>query len=194
MEREQAGRAPVVGHSFGGLVAVRLAVRRPDLVSGLVLVAPAGIESATRRADYALRILGYLQPGRRIAPHRRAVARNPLARYATFARWGAADPLALSPGAAEGFLTGPDEHSDTRSAAAALVRDDPRTELTGVRCPCLVLWGAEDRQLPLADAFEFARRLRAPLRAIPDCGHLLVGERPDACADAIHSFVAAHHV
>jgi pimeloyl-ACP methyl ester carboxylesterase len=43
--------------------------------------------------------------------------------------------------------------------------------------------------VPIDDAFEFARRLRAPLRTIADCGHLLVGERPDACADAIGAFL-----
>ena len=55
----------------------------------------------------------------------------------------------------------------------------------------LVLWGARDRQVPVADAFEYARRLRAPLRLIADCGHLLIGERPDACARAIDEFFAA---
>jgi pimeloyl-ACP methyl ester carboxylesterase len=38
--------------------------------------------------------------------------------------------------------------------------------------------------VPLSDGFEYARRLRAPLRVIADCGHLLVGERPDVCARA----------
>ncbi|MGA1342076.1 MAG: alpha/beta fold hydrolase [Hyphomonas sp.] len=33
-------RAVIVGHSFGGAVALRLALDRPDLVSGLVLLAP----------------------------------------------------------------------------------------------------------------------------------------------------------
>jgi pimeloyl-ACP methyl ester carboxylesterase len=36
-------RAHLVGHSLGGLVCARLAIRRPDLVDRLVLVAPAGI-------------------------------------------------------------------------------------------------------------------------------------------------------
>ena len=70
-----------------------------------------------------------------------------------------------------------------------LVRDDPRLDLERVTAPTLVLWGARDRQVPIDDAFEYARRLRAPLRTIADCGHLLVGERPDACADAIGAFL-----
>jgi len=53
-----------------------------------------------------------------------------------------------------------------------------------------VLWGARDNQLPIEDAFDYARRLQAPLRVIADCGHLLIGERPDACADAIETFLA----
>jgi len=36
---------------------------------------------------------------------------------------------------------------------------------------------------------EFWRRLRGELRVVADCGHLLIGERPDPCADAIEAFV-----
>ena len=39
--------------------------------------------------------------------------------------------------------------------------------------------------VPVGDAIEYARRLRAPLRIVPDCGHLVIGERPDACVEAI---------
>ena len=48
----------------------------------------------------------------------------------------------------------------------------------------LVLWGARDQQVPVEDGFEYARRLRAPIRVIADCGHLLISERPDVCARA----------
>ncbi len=178
----------VVGHSLGGLVALRLALLRPDDVRGLVLVGAAGISSTRRRARFALRVLSIVKPARYAARYRRAVARSDRLRYLVFGRWGAADPPALSESAVEGFLAGPLLHTDTASAARAVVLDDPRTELEDLRCPCLLLWGARDSQLPIDDAFDYARRLGADLRVIADCGHLLIGERPDACADAITEF------
>lgn len=190
-EREGMLPAPIVGHSLGGVVALRIALRRPGEVSALVLAAAAGISSATRRAEYALTIVGVMRPGRRIAPYRGLVARSPWLRHLVFGHWSVSDAPALSPRAAEGFLAGPALHTDTMSAGRALVADDPRRDLGGVGCPCLVLWGARDNQLPIGDAFEYARRLRAPLRVIPDCGHLLIGERPDACLDAIETFLRA---
>jgi pimeloyl-ACP methyl ester carboxylesterase len=190
-DHAQVAGTAVVGHSLGGAIALRLAIRRPDLVESLVLAGAAGITSATRRSRYALTVTGLLKPGRRIAPHRRRVASSALLRTLVFGRWGAADPQALPPEVVDGFLAGPARHTDTFSAARALMRDDPRADLDRVRCPALVLWGARDNQLPVADAFDYARRLRAPVRLIADCGHLLIGERPDACADAIESFLAA---
>ena len=190
MEDEGFTPAAVVGHSLGGAISLRLAIRRPDAVSALVLAGSAGISSSLRRARYGLTITGILKPGRKIAPHRERVARSALLKWLVFGRWGAADPPALPPDLVEAFLAGPARHTDTVSAAKALVRDDPRPDLEHVRCPSLVLWGARDNQLPIEDAFDYARRLQAPLRVIADCGHLLIGERPDACADAIETFLA----
>ncbi|MFI5027334.1 MAG: alpha/beta fold hydrolase [Solirubrobacterales bacterium] len=48
LEAESVQRAVVAGHSLGGLVALRLARNRPELVRGLLLVAPAGIATTTR--------------------------------------------------------------------------------------------------------------------------------------------------
>ena len=182
--------AAVVGHSLGGAITLRLAIRRPELVTALVLAGAAGISSGTRQARYALTMTGLVKPGKRIAPYRRRVARSALLKTLVFGRWGVSDPPAFPDEIAEAFLSGPARHTDTVSAAKALVRDDPRGDLDRVQCPTLLLWGARDHQLPIGDAFEYARRLRAPLRAIADCGHLLIGERPEACADAINSFLS----
>jgi pimeloyl-ACP methyl ester carboxylesterase len=189
LERE-TGPAPIVGHSLGGAVVLRLAIRRPELVTSLVLAGAAGISSRTRRARFALSLMGLAKPAKRIAPYRRRIGRSAALKTVVFGRWGVSDPASLSAEVAEAFLSGPALHTDTVSAAKALIREDPRVDLDRVRCPVLLVWGARDTQLPVADAFEYARRLRAPLRVIADCGHLLIGERPDACADAIESFLA----
>ncbi|MGB2876282.1 MAG: alpha/beta fold hydrolase [Gaiellaceae bacterium] len=189
IERERLGPAPLVGHSLGGAIVLRVSIRRPELVSALVLAGAAGISSGTRRMRYALTMTGLIKPGKRIAPYRHLIARSPALRTLAFGRWGVADPAALPLDVAEAFLAGHARHTDTRSAARALVGDDPRTDLDRVRAPVLLLWGARDRQLPVGDAFEYARRLGAPLRVIADCGHLLIGERPEACADAVESFL-----
>ena len=73
----------------------------------------------------------------------------------------------------------------------AATASECRSDLDRVRCPCLVLWGSRDHMVPVDDAFEYARRLRGSLRIVPDCGHLVIGERPDACVAAIEAFFAA---
>jgi pimeloyl-ACP methyl ester carboxylesterase len=186
---EEISDAVWIGHSLGGVVSLRAAALRPDAVRGLVLAAAAGIGSATRAARVTLAVLGVARPGRLIAPHRQAWARSRLGRRAAFGWWGVADPDALAPELAEAFLVGPAHHTDTQQAGRALLVSDPRTELDRVTCPCLCLWGASDNWVRVEDGIEYARRLRAPLRTIAGCGHLLIGERPDACLVAIREFV-----
>jgi 3-oxoadipate enol-lactonase len=188
-ELEGMAPAPIVGHSFGGTVALRAAIRRPELVSGVVLAAGAGISSGRRMAQATLFASGIVRPGRLAARFRRQIARSAAARRLVFGGWGVTDPDSLPARAVEGFLAPQEVHTDTWSAGRALVLEDPRTELDLVRCPCLVLWGARDATVPLADGFEYARRLRAPLRVIADCGHLLIAEQPEACLDAIEALL-----
>jgi pimeloyl-ACP methyl ester carboxylesterase len=188
-EAEDALPAPWVGHSLGGLVGLRAAVCRPEAVSGLVLAAAAGISSATRMGEATVTLLGVVQPGRLIGRRAHSISRSELGRKLAFGWWGVADPAGFDPEMAEAFLLGPPQHTDTASAGQALVASDPRSDLDRVGCPCLCLWGARDNWVPLKDGMEYARRLRAPLRAISDCGHLLIGERPDAVVRAVREFV-----
>lgn len=187
-EAEGAAPAAWVGHSFGGLVALRASVLRPDAVTGLVLAAAAGPTATSRAAQATLTTLGLVQPGKLIAPFRRSWSRSRAGRRAAF-WWGVADTDALEPELAEAFLVGPARHTNTHQAGRALLTSDPRAELDRVACPVLMLWGASDTWVPLTDGMEYARRLRAPLRTIAGCGHLLIGERPEACLAAIGEFL-----
>jgi len=190
-EAEAVREAVWIGHSLGGVVGLRAAALRPPAVRGLVLAAAAGIGSGSRGAQVTLAVLSVARPGRLIAPYRHAWAQSRLGRRAAFGWWGAADPDGLAPELAEAFLVGPAHHTDTRQAGRALLVTDPRIELDRVACPCLCLWGASDNWVRVEDGIEYARRMRAPLRTIAGCGHLLIGERPDACLAAIRDFVGS---
>jgi pimeloyl-ACP methyl ester carboxylesterase len=181
--------ADVVGYSLGGVVALRATLERPEAVSSLALVASAGIVSTKRRAVIWLAAARVLRPGKIVALARPAVARRPRLRRLVFSYWGAADPATLAPEAVEGFLVAQHEHSDTASVGRALLADEPRPDLEGIRCRTLVVWGARDRLVPLEDGFEFARRLRCPIRVLPAAGHLVVGECPAELAALLEEFL-----
>jgi pimeloyl-ACP methyl ester carboxylesterase len=191
--------APVVGHSLGGMIVLRFALSRPDQVQALVLAGAAGLSTGGYWGRRLVDITVTLRPGRFVARCRGWVSRSRLARRLIFGFVSVTDPAGLTDEAIEGFLAAHLLHTDVRSAWHALRVDDPRQELEAVACPVLVLWGADDGQLPLDDAFEYTRRLRARLRVVPGCGHLLIGERPDICAQAISEFLGdggleGHHL
>jgi pimeloyl-ACP methyl ester carboxylesterase len=190
LEAEGIEQAAWVGHSLGAVVALSAAVRRPELVRGIVLAGAAGIGSQSRLARVTLTLDAIVQPGRAIAPHRERWARSAFGRRVAF-WWGVADTRALEPEHAEAFFLGPAHHTSIRQAVRALLATDPRDELARVTCPCLCLWGASDRWVKLDDGFEYARQLGAPVRTIAGCAHLLIGERPEACLAAIEEFVAS---
>jgi pimeloyl-ACP methyl ester carboxylesterase len=190
VEHEAMAPAPVVGHSLGGLVVLRLALRRPELVSALVLAASAGLSIGKVWGRNLLTAFTVIRPGRLAGRYRSLVSRSGPLRRLVFGFVSVADPIGLTDTAVDGFLAGQVLHTDTGSAWRALRDDDPRMELERVQQPVLVLWGSDDAQLPLDDAFEYSRRLRAPLRVVAGCGHLLIGERPEPCADAIRTFLA----
>jgi 3-oxoadipate enol-lactonase len=184
------GEVDVLGHSLGGVVALRLAERHPRLVRRLILAAAAGISSSTRLAEVTITLAGIVQPAKIAGRRVDRIARSPRLRSLAFGRLEVSNPALLTERAVRGFLQGAVLHTDALGAGRALAADDPRQGLDRVECPVLVLWGARDRQVPLEDGFEYARRLRAPIRVIADCGHLLIGERPDVCAAAIDEFLA----
>ncbi len=190
LDAEGVTPALVAGHSFGGLVGLRLAQSRPELVRGLLLVSPAGIKSATRAAQVLVLASATVRPGRLVAPFRHRFAARTWYRRVLFRPWFVSDPVALTPRATHGLLAAQPHHVDTKTAGRAMVADDPREDLPPLACPALVLWGARDAQLPLEDAFEYARRLRAKLRLVADCGHLVIVERPHAVLDALGELAA----
>lgn len=63
--------------------------------------------------------------------------------------------------------------------------------LGGVRTPALVIWGDDDRIVPLSAGHAYARALRdATLTTIPGCGHSAEMEKPEIVAKLASDFIA----
>ena len=70
---------------------------------------------------------------------------------------------------------------------------DPKlaARLHRVRCPTLLLWGAQDRLVPPAYAEAYRKHLpQAELKLIENCGHLPMFEREAEFVQAIAQFCA----
>ena len=79
-----------------------------------------------------------------------------------------------------------------RQQEAIIGRPDSRPMLDTIRCPALVLTGAQDLQTPPEIAREIAERIPGSrLVIVPDCGHLSTMERPEAVDAELGRWLAA---
>jgi len=166
---EQLGVGPVylIGNSMGGATALGVALRRPDLVSKLVLMGSAGLDISNPDPDVRKALTGYdfTREGMRrlmrvlAGPHH--VIDEDLLTY----RHG----LTLS--------------DESRRALSAL-RDNPKLtypkeEIATVATPTLVVGGKEDKIAVLARTYGYLEVLENSWGfVLPHCGHWVMMEAP----------------
>jgi pimeloyl-ACP methyl ester carboxylesterase len=79
-----------------------------------------------------------------------------------------------------------------RQQKAIIARVDSRPLLPTIRCPALVLVGAQDELTPPHLADEMAAAIPGARRVtVPDCGHLSTIERPEAVTEALVAWMRA---
>jgi pimeloyl-ACP methyl ester carboxylesterase len=79
-----------------------------------------------------------------------------------------------------------------RQQKAIMSRVDSVPTLSGIACPTLVLCGEQDTRTTLAPHELMAREIPgARLVTIPDCGHMVMLERPEAVAAALRGWLVA---
>lgn len=145
LEARGAGRVAVGGISMGAAIALRLAVRRPDLVGALVLARPAWVDGAAPANMQPNALVGQLLE--RYAPAE-ALARFEASETARHLAAEAPDNLA----SLRGFFS-----REPRHVTSALLRrisaDGPGVslgELAALRVPTLVLGTGRDLVHPLS--------------------------------------------
>jgi pimeloyl-ACP methyl ester carboxylesterase len=161
MRRIGLDRAHVIGHSMGGLIAIRLAAQRPDAICRLVLVAPAGVPSARSVAGHAL----------------------PMLRAGLHSKPGFFPLLAY-----DAIRAGP---RTLWRAAREIVSEDVREDLAAIQAPTLVVMGQNDPLVPptagqvMRDTIADARLL-----VLKGAGHVVMFDQPEAFNDALLPFLS----
>ena len=170
----------LVGHGMGGMLAQEVAVRRPDLVRHLVLVATA---PAVLAGDAYHRLitesLRWLDEGRDMA----AIADTLLPRLVS--------PGALPEGVQLATYCQSLVHAATwRRALKTMQGFDRRAALGHIAAPSLLVAGEHDRVTPPDTLASMAQAIPgAQLLSLPGAGHLPHLEQPDAFDEALINFL-----
>ena len=173
IERVVGERAVLVGNSFGGHVALKIAINRPDLVRGLVLAGSSGLIEKSMVSDIQIR------------PSRGWLERKIGELFHDRSKMNQAD------------VDRAYETLSNRRQARAMVklsrsarRNHLGDELHRIQCHTLILWGRQDIVTPPEACEQFAKGIRSnKVMWLEECGHAPMIERPSEFTAALTEYV-----
>ena len=178
---EQPGEVLLAGCSMGGMLALEAARQAPRRVRGLALLGSTARPDTPELIRLRCQAIVEFEQGR-IEPLLRA--------NAIFAFHPAHQARLLEDYIAMMHRTG--AAGLIRQNRAVMARADLRPTLRAVACPTLVVSGLNDLPTPPDCARELADGISgAQLQLLPECGHMLTWEQPQAVGDLLQDWLAA---
>ena len=173
--------AALIGSSLGGNIAFTFAAQHPERTHALTLINSGGLKRAGSNSEREM-------PGWADA----VFPLVPPAAFRKFLHWFIVDDAVITPALEQRFVDG-FRREGNRSAELGRLRQydkgTPDAVLAKVTAPTLILWGADNPQLPVDMSVEFTEKL-SQARSVdrisyPGAGHVLPLERPAAVADVL---------
>ncbi len=156
----------LVGHSFGGRIATVLGATHPELVKTVVLTGvPLVRRTPGAKPPLAYRLVRALHAKRLVSDEKMEAARQ---------RHGSTDYRNAS-----GVM---------RDVLVANVNESYEPELGQLRVPVAMVWGGDDKEVPVDIAERASALLLSPhtLRVVAGIGHLLPTEAPHELVVTVH--------
>jgi pimeloyl-ACP methyl ester carboxylesterase len=168
-------RPILVGHSLGGMIAAEMAALAPKEIDRLCLIAPAGLWLDEHPIPDLFSTLPYQLPA--------LLFHDAEAGAAMMAAGRKMD----DPGFLIQFLV---QNARQLGMAGKFLFPIPERGLARrlhrIRARTLLVWGTSDRVVPLAYASAFQAGIReAEIVRIPEAGHMVTWEKPDAVTAAL---------
>ena len=168
--------AVLVGNSFGGHVALRVAHERPELVRSLVLAGSSGLIERT------------VVKGAPVRPTREWLVEKIGELFY--------DKSFMDPGDVDRAFALLNERGGARAMvklSKSARRDNMADDLGEIEQPTLLIWGKEDVVTPPSAGQGFTELMpNAELFWIDSCGHAPMIEAPEEFAKAMHGFFDKH--
>jgi pimeloyl-ACP methyl ester carboxylesterase len=187
-------RAVIVGNSMGGFIGAEIAIQFSTRVDKLVLISAAGISIEHQRNEPVLHVLERLDDililgTGWLATRSAMLAGRPRARRQMMKLVAhRADDLPAPLIAEQVMGSG---KPGFVPALDALTDYPIRDRLGEIECPVLVVWGEQDRLVPVRDAYTFGELIpNARVVVWPDTGHVAMLERPAAFNALVDEFLA----
>ncbi|MFC3164641.1 alpha/beta fold hydrolase [Ciceribacter thiooxidans] len=179
-------RFHVAGHSLGGAIAAILALKAPEKVASLTLVAPGGFGPEINGAALSAFAFAETAEEMRAAMEAMVAPAHPILQEAVDAMLAARQV----PGAREAVGTVLKAIlSETTEAGEPRQGTLPVGDLRSLPMPKYLLWGLEDRILPPGQARSLEGA--ATIRLLAAAGHMLPEECPQEVARVLTAAVAA---
>ena len=156
----------LLGHSFGGRVAIKFSVKYPEKLKGLILVSSAGIKPKKRlisKFSPLLKKLSFL-PGYDFF---RKVFYKFIIRRSDYLK-------------VEGAM---------KETFKNIIEEDLTAVLSQVKTDTFIVWGKEDKMTPINDAYLMNKKIEnSKLEVLENIGHAPYIENPDLLAKKILEF------
>lgn len=189
IEHLGVGKASLVGNSLGGGTALTLALSHPEMVDKLILMGPGGSlpSTSTFPSEGLMRMLTFYDGD---GPSLEKL--DKVIDLLVYDR-SSITPELVAERLKTATLPQTMKNPPLKGQAHNPKNDLWRADIDKLEHPTLLIWGQEDRVLPLDMAFILLKRIpNADLHVFSKCGHWAQWERADEFNEIVGNFIARH--